>query len=122
MPSYAKYDPIVLMKNREREKCRQYNNVGLGDSPSFIPFMMDVTGNLGKRALEFIDTLFATVKHEYPYFRHKFITNIKDTHAAGMADSVNEYLSKMYRMIDPPIAKGLFDLFDRNHGRVQNLQ
>ena len=122
LPSYFKTNPVLLMKSREREKCRQYNNVGLGDSPNLIPFIMDVTGNLGKRALEFIDILFATVKHEHPYFRHKFITNIKDTHAAGMADSVNEYLSKMYRMISPPIAKGLFDQFDRNHGRGHNLQ
>jgi len=118
LPSYSRSNPVLLMKSREKEKCRQYNNVGLGDSsPNLIPFLMDVTGNIGKRAVDFIDFLFSTVKHEHPYFRQKFINNIRDTHAAGMADSVNDYLAKMYRMIEPPIAKALFDQYDRNYDR-----
>jgi len=86
------------MEERERNKCDQYKKVGWGSGDlNVVPFVMDITGNIGKRGIEFINTLSNLTKDTCPEFGTRLYRRINVALARGLAKTViafNRYLDE----------------------------
>ena len=112
--SYQNLSPEALMKTRERSKREQYKKVGFDlTDPSMIPFVIDVTGNIGPSGLAFIDTLHSFAKEKCPLFKQIFLRRINVALAHGLAKTIlsfNDCLSfASSRNLDvPPVSANSF--------------
>jgi hypothetical protein len=92
--SYQKLSPEAVMKGRERSKRDQYKKVGFDLSdPRLIPFVLDVTGNIGPCGLAFIDKLHSFAEAKYPFFKLKLFRRINVALAFGLAKTVLSFNS-----------------------------
>jgi len=109
--SYQNLPPESLMKIKEKSKREQYRKVGfdLSDS-SMIPFVIDVTGNIGASGLSFIDLLHSFAKEKCPQFKQIFHRRINVALTYGLAKTIlsfNDYLScasSNYQDVPPPVS------------------
>ena len=91
--SYQKMDPVSLMRAREKNKLDQYKKVGFDiNDKSLIPFVFDVTGNIGPKGLDFVEVLHAYAKFKCPKFREILNRRLNVALAQGLAKTVMSFI------------------------------
>jgi hypothetical protein len=99
--SYQNLSPDSVMRTRERSKRDQYRKVGFDlTDPRMIPFVIDVTGNIGPSGLAFIDKLHSFAEEKFPLFKQIILRRINVALAFGLAKTIlsfNDCLSNASR-------------------------
>ena len=87
--SYQNMDISTLLREKEKIKIAQYNCVGFDEnSRNFIPFVLDVSGTLGKRAIDFIQYLHHLDSNKSDSFHSVAMRNINVVLASGLAKTI----------------------------------
>jgi hypothetical protein len=98
--SYQDMNIFDLLKDREKNKISQYRHVGFNDnSREFIPFVMDVSGTFGKRALDFINYLHGLESNKSNCFRSLVFKNLNVVLASGLAKTIFTFNNGMNNAI-----------------------
>ena len=85
-------DIDALLKLKEKNKISQYNCVGFNeDTKNFVPFVLDVSGVLGNRAVEFINYLHNLESNISDRFRTTVLQNLNVVLASGLAKTVYSF-------------------------------
>ena len=89
-PTYFKKNAETNLKNGENLKVQVYKKTlgaAVVNSDRFVPFVLDITGNIGKRGKDFIDKLSKQAK-SYPQFKAHISRDISMLMAREVADSI----------------------------------
>ena len=98
--SYQNMDILSLLREKEKNKTAQYNSVGFDEnSRNFIPFVLDVSGTLGKRAMDFIQHLHHLDSNRSERCRSLVLHNLNVALASGLAKSVFAFNNGMNNSI-----------------------
>ena len=90
--SYQTKDISVLLMEREKVKTNQYSIVGFSESDNnLVPFIMDVSGALGKKALDFIDLLNSFAIKNVTNFKSLVFSRLSTILAIGLAKTISSY-------------------------------
>ena len=99
--SYQNLSPDAAMRSRERSKRDQYKKVGFDlTDPRMVPFVLDVTGNIGPSGLSFIDKLQSFAEEKSPLFKQIILRRLNVALAFGLAKTIlsfNDCLSNASR-------------------------
>jgi len=89
-PTYFKKNAEINLKNGENLKVQVYKKTlgaAVVNSDRFVPFVLDVTGNRGKRGKDFIDKLSKQAK-SYPQLKAHISRDISMLMAREVVDSI----------------------------------
>jgi hypothetical protein len=90
--SYQAKDILNLLSEREKAKMNQYAIVGFSELDSnLIPFIVDVSGSLGKKALSFIDLLNSFASQKVTNFKSIVLSRLSTILAIGLAKTIVSY-------------------------------
>ena len=90
--SYQNMDIDALLKLKEKNKISQYNCVGFNENTkNFVPFVLDVSGVFGNRAVEFINYLHNLDSNISDRFRTMVLQNLNVVLASGLAKTVYSF-------------------------------
>jgi hypothetical protein len=93
-------DISSLLREKEKNKVAQYSSVGFNEnSRNFIPFVLDVSGTLGKRAIEFVQYLHHLESNKSDCFRTLVMHNLNVALASGLAKTVYSFNDGMNHFI-----------------------
>ncbi len=90
-PTYYRKSTEINLKNGENQKCQVYRKTlgaAVVDSDRFVPFVLDITGNIGKRGKNFIEKLAKLAKDCYPQFKAHITRDISLLMAREVSDSI----------------------------------
>ena len=120
--------PLTAARIREEQKLQHYENARralIEQVPTVVPFVLETTGAIGKRAAEFIDTVcklprvLAIADSDLAIHRRNFKKLLNVCVVRGLAESLRA--ARRAAVIDPELFNNIYDVLDNNSIPADNI-